>query len=151
MQHARDLMEPPVIVAPDLSLVELARVFVDRGVEALCVVEGERLVGVVTGMDLVYREKKVHPPMSVVVLDLVFQLGMRRAESELHKMAATRVDALMTHKVVTATPATPIDELATWMVEQHLSMIPVLEGDRLVGVVTRREMLEVTLSHVLAG
>jgi CBS domain-containing protein len=150
LKHARDLMEPALTVSPALSVTELAQQLLAADVEAVCVVEADgRLVGVVTGMDLVYREKKVHPPFTITVLDLVLQLGGKRTEQELHKIAATRVGELMTPEVVTASPETAVDELATKMVEQHLSMIPVVEGGRLLGVVTRKAMLGATLRHLL--
>lgn len=150
MQHARDVMEPALVVAPTLSLTELAAELLASGVEEACVVdEAERLVGVVTGMDLVYREKKVHPPMTIAVLDLVFQLGARKTEQEVRKMVATTVSELMTADVITAGPDTPVDELATRMVDQHLSMIPIVQDRRLIGVVTRRTMLAAALRHLL--
>lgn len=147
--HARDIMEPARIVGPQLSLADLATQLLDEGVDAVCVAEGERLVGVLTGMDLVYREKKVHAPTMITVLDLVVQLGARRTERELEKMGALTVSELMTRDVITTRPDAPADEIATQMVEQHLSLVPVVEHGRLVGVVTRRGMVELALRHLL--
>ena len=148
MEHARDVMEAPTLVAPTMPLVDLARTLLASEAEALCVVDGDRLVGVVTGMDLVFREKQVTPPTTLTVMELVLQLGRARTERELKKISATRVDELMTREVVSANPDTALDELATWMVQRHLSMIPVLDNGRLVGVVTRRGILRATLHHL---
>jgi CBS domain-containing protein len=148
--YARDLMVPPTTTRPDQPLADLARTLLDSDQDAVCVVDDDgALVGVVTGMDLVYREKRVHLPTTLVVWELVLQLGARRTERDLEKIAAARVDQLMTRDVVTAAPDTPLDLLATQMVEQHLSVLPIVEGGRLVGVVTRRAMVRTALEHVL--
>lgn len=149
MKVARDVMETPRVVRPDQPLTELAEALIAEPADAICVVEGERLSGVITGMDLVYREKRVHSPTTITVLDLVLQLGARRTEREIEKMAAVRVSELMTREVVTVRPDAPVDEVATQMVEKHLSMVPVVEGGRLIGVVTRRGMVRLALSHIL--
>lgn len=149
MDRARDILEPAATVPPTTTLPDLARDLLELDTEAVCVIEGDRLVGVVTGMDLVYREKRVQLPVPIVVLDLVFQLGARRAEREIEKISAVTVGELMTRDVVTVGPDTPVDEIAAKMVEQHLSMVPVLDDGRLVGVVTRRAMVELALRHLV--
>lgn len=150
MKVARDVMEPAALVPSTLDVVELARRMLGADVEGVCAVDTKnQLVGVVTGMDLVFREKKVHPPVMIALLDMVLSFGAGRTERELEKMAAVSVAELMTQDVVTALPETPIDEVATWMVEQHLSMIPVLERGVPIGVVTRRAMIRATLRHLL--
>lgn len=150
MKVARDVMEPAALVSPSLDVTELARHMLASDVEGVCVVGADgRLVGVVTGMDLVFREKKVHPPVMVALLDIVLSFGAKRTQRELEKMAAMTVDHLMTREVVSGLPETPIDEVATWMVEQHLSMIPILDHGAPIGVVTRRGMIAATLRHLL--
>jgi CBS domain-containing protein len=150
VNHARDIMQPAKVVRPDTRLTDLAQELLTSGADAVCVAEAGRLVGVLTGMDLVYREKRVHAPVTITLLDLVFQLGGHRTEREIEKMSAMIVTDLMTREVITVAPGTPLDEVATQMVEKHLSIVPVVEDDRLVGVVTRRAMVEVALRHLLA-
>lgn len=151
MKVARDVMETPRVVRPEQPLTELALTLLNEGVDALCVADGHQLVGVLTGMDLVYREKRVQLPVTITVLDLVLQLGARRTEREIEKMAAVRVSELMTRDVVTVGPDTPVDEVATQMVEKHLSMVPVVEAGRLIGVVTRGGMVRLALQHILGA
>ena len=150
MQVARDVMEPAALVGPAMELVELAERMLAADVEGLCVVDDDGiLVGVVTGMDLVYREKRVHAPSTFALLDLVIQIGARRTVRELEKIGATKVDELMSRELVVVEPHTPLDQIATRMVEDRVSMIPVVEGGRPVGVVTRRAMIAVALRHLL--
>ncbi len=151
MQHARDVMETLQGIGADASVQALARELLERDLDGLCVLDADgALLGVVTAMDLVYRDKRVHPPITVALLDLVLQFGRQRTEEELRKIAARTVGELMTREVVTATPETTLEDLATWMVEQHVSMVPVIEGGRPIGVVTKRAIVSSALRR-LAG
>lgn len=151
MVHARDVMEPLHAIGPDASVQDLARELLNRDVDGLCVVGPDgALMGVVTAMDLVYRDKRVQPPVTFALVDLVLQFGRKRTEEELHKIGATTVSELMTTHVITATPETTLEELATWMVEQHVSMVPVIDGGRPTGVVTKRAIVASALRR-LAG
>ena len=117
--------------------------------EGVCVCNDVRtLVGVVTGMDLVFREKHITPPAVVAILDLVLQFG-RVSAREIEKIEAATVGDLMTREVVTVERTTPVDQIATLMVDKHLSLLPILEGGRPIGVVTRRGMVAFTLKLLL--
>ena len=151
MVRARDVMEPLRLIEPDASVEVLARTLLDENLDGLCVIDATgALRGVVTAMDLVYRDKRVHPPVTVALLDLVMQFGRRRTEEELHKIGARTVAELMTTRVVTATPDTPLEDLATWMVEKHISTAPVIDAGRAIGVVTKRAIVASALRR-LAG
>ncbi|MCK6501965.1 CBS domain-containing protein [Myxococcota bacterium] len=139
---AQEIMDRrPTVVEPDLPVADLARRLLESGVEGVCVVEGEALVGVVTAMDLVYREKNVHLPTVFTFMDAVIPLGWKRAEEELGKIAGLTVRAIMSRAPVTVAPTADLHELATLMVERHLSMLPVVQDGRLLGVVDKRAVL----------
>ena len=94
MKTARELMESAVTVTADLAVRDLAVRLLDERVDGACVVDGERLVGVVTTMDLVFKEKQVHLPTMLYILDAVIPLGrMQDVDDELHKMASATVEA----------------------------------------------------------
>jgi predicted transcriptional regulator len=144
MKTARDVMEPPSFtVEPGMPVAELARILHDRQLDGVCVVQDGALVGVVTAMDLVFKEKRLHLPTMIYFLDIWFPLELPgRQQHEAEKIAAAKVDTLMTRDVVTAAPGTPLEEVASWMVEQHLSLVPVVEGGKLVGVITKPRILQ---------
>lgn len=143
MKTAADIMDPvPLLAAPDESVATLARTLLDRRLEGACVVVEGRLLGVVTTMDLVFREKNVHLPTFFTFMDAMIPLGMHQAEEELGKIAGLTVREIMSHSPVTVGPGTDLHDIATLMVEGHLSMLPVVDGDRLVGVVDKRAILE---------
>lgn len=142
MKTARELMDDSVTVTAELPVRELAETLLDAGADGACVVDGERLIGVVTTMDLVFKEKQVHLPTLLYILDAVIPLGrMQDVDDELHKMASATVEDLMTRTVITVGPDAPMDEVATRMVEDHLTLVPVVDDGRLLGAVTKRSLL----------
>ncbi len=140
--------EALVTVSPDLAVDALAAKLDESGQPGAVVVEGGTMVGVVTEMDLVFRNKNVHLPTIVAILDAVIKIDPGgRAKAELHKATGTRVADLMTRDVISATPDTPLSEVADWMVDKGLSLVPILDGDTVLGVVTRRSAMRAAFRH----
>ncbi|MCB9780459.1 MAG: CBS domain-containing protein [Alphaproteobacteria bacterium] len=142
MTTARDILSTEaLIVNPEMPVADLATALLAGGAEGACVVEDGRLVGVVTAMDLVYKEKNLHLPTVFTFMDAVIPIGWKKAEEELEKIAGLTVAEIMTARPVTVPPDADLHTLATLMVEQHLTMLPVVEGDLLLGAVDKRAVL----------
>jgi CBS domain-containing protein len=149
MEVARDIMEPALVVAPATDLRELARQLLGADAEGACVCgDNGQLLGVITGMDLVFREKRSQQPLGNQILDFVLGFGQQAAR-DLERAAATNVHELMTTQVVWVEPTTPLDQVATVMADHHVSTIPVCEDGAPVGVITRRAMIAAALRHLL--
>jgi CBS domain-containing protein len=56
----------------------------------------------------------------------------------------------MTRDLVTVTPVTPIGEAARLMLEQRLGALPVLEGERLVGIISQGDLLKALIALLKA-
>ncbi|HEV8681427.1 MAG TPA: CBS domain-containing protein [Actinomycetota bacterium] len=56
-------------------------------------------------------------------------------------MSAVRVKDIMSVRVITVTPQTPIKEVATLLVEQRVSGVPVVDGGRVIGIVSESDIL----------
>ncbi|NUT92798.1 MAG: CBS domain-containing protein [Saccharothrix sp.] len=118
--RAHDFMTSPVIaVTPDVPVREAAALLASHGFTALAVVDGERLVGVVTEADLL------------------------RGEHADHRPGETPVRAVMATPVLGVDPDAPIGAVARIMLEDHVRWLPVVDGSALVGVVTRRDLVRV--------
>lgn len=145
MKTAAQVMEAPRTVSPDLAVKELAKLLVQERRNGVCVVDEEGdLIGVVTSMDLIYQEKRPHLPTFFVLFDSVLPLDdPRKTEEELHKIAGAEVGDVMTDSPVTVEPDTPIDQIASLMVDRHITVLPVTENGKLVGMVTKPGILRV--------
>jgi CBS domain-containing protein len=118
--RARDFMTSPVIaVTPNVPIREAAALLSSHGFTALAVVDGERLVGVVTEADLL------------------------RGKHTDHRSGETSVRTVMATPVLGVDPDAPIGAVARIMLEDHVRWLPVLDGSALVGVVTRRDLVRV--------
>lgn len=148
MQTARDLMTPALIVSPETALHDLAQLLLDNGADGACVTEHGQLVGVITAMDLVFTQRVVQGPTTFTLFELVVAIGQARAEREFLRTTASHVEQLMTREVVSVTPDTPVGELAARMVDQHLTVLPVVSADEgLLGVVTKAGLVRHVLEH----
>lgn len=142
MTTAAEILDPrPLVVAPELSVQDLAAQLLEQRAEGACVVRGGRLVGVVTAMDLVFKEKNLHLPTFFTFMEAVIPLGLHKTEEEVEKMAGLTVRQIMTDRPITVGPDDNLHTMATLMVEKHLSMLPVVDDGRLLGVVDKRAVL----------
>jgi CBS domain-containing protein len=140
--RAREFMVQPLTVTPDLPVRELVEVLLREHADGACVVEGGQLLGVVTTMDLVFQEKQVHLPSFLAVMDFMIPLEPpARLRHELDKISATRVRDIMSAHPLSIEPETPTAEVASLMVDKHVTIVPVVEHGRLVGMITKPSLL----------
>ena len=152
MSHAIDLMDrQPLVVSPDLPLPKLAQLLLQARVDGVCVVEDGRLVGVVTSMDLIFQEKRVAFPRYVNLLRRLVGAGPSRKEAELEKATGTVVRDIMTRDAVGVTYDAPLEDIARLMVDEHISIVPVPQDGRLVGIISKQDVLRAALEHMGQG
>ena len=124
------------------------KVFAESGISGVPVVEGERLVGIVTEGDLIFRDADIKSPGFLDILGGMIPLGdWSEYRREALKSAAVTVDQVMTREVRTIQPDATLAEAATVMAENRVKILPVTEEDDVLrGVVTRMDILTL---HVL--
>ncbi len=148
MSFAIELMNrQPRTIGPEASVRQAARLLLDLGLDGLCVVEDGRLIGVVTIMDVIFQERRVELPSYVRLLNRLVPL-QRDRQAILEKATGSTVREIMSPDPVGVTPDTPLEELAALMVDQHISMLPVVDRGALVGVIYKRDVLEEALRHM---
>lgn len=144
MLKAKDIMTRKVhSVTPDTDVEELSRLFVETRVSSVPVIEEDgRLFGIVTETDLVEQDKPLHIPTVVSIFDWVFYLESEKDfREEVQKITARKVRKICSRELVTCTPDTPVNEIAALMVENRVHLIPVIDNDRVVGVVARLDII----------
>jgi len=150
MLKAIDIMTPdPVTLSPDTDIRSAVALLIDRKINGAPVVDASgKLVGVLCQSDLVAQQKQVTMPSLFSMLDGFIALSNREDfEREIQKIAASKVSQAMTANPKAVTPQTPIDEIATVMVNEKLYTLPVVEGGKLVGVVGKEDILRTLLEH----
>jgi CBS domain-containing protein len=141
---AKDIMTPdPVTVAPDTTVTEAARLMSERRIGALPVVDKGRMVGLVTEGDLIMQDVKVHFPTYLSLLGgYVFAPGASdRFENSLRKAVAATVSDVMTREPVTVTADALVTDVATLLVERDIARVPVMDGDAVIGIVSKSDIV----------
>ncbi|HEU5278036.1 MAG TPA: CBS domain-containing protein [Gaiellaceae bacterium] len=134
--RVRDVMtEDVATVAPDTDLREVARLLVQRRISGVPVVEGERVVGVVSERDILFKERPsdgLHRGVLAWLMD----------EGDLMlKIDARTAGSAMSSPVVTIGPARSVADAAALMLDESISRLPVVDGEVLIGIVTRHDLV----------
>ena len=109
----------PVTAPKAVTVLEASRVMKQHNVGALLVVDGTRLVGIFTERDYA-----------------------REGEVKGRSAKDTVVSEVMTKQMVLIKPETTLEECAELMAKYHVRHLPVLEQERVVGVVSIRRLAE---------
>lgn len=127
MKTARQILEEknkkPTVIAPDRTVLEALRLMAETDVGAVMVVSAEKLVGVVSERDFVRK---------------VALKGLN---------ADALVRDVMTTDVVAVPPDHTVADCMTLMTQKHIRHLPVLDGGRLVGVISVRDVVKATLEE----
>jgi acetoin utilization protein AcuB len=130
-------MHHPVQVIKPLDNIEHARtIMVDQKINQIPVVVDEELVGIVTDRDL----RDAYPS----VFDIVRSWG--QPDDGLTHPEQVDVEAVMTRDVVSVRPSDSLAEVADLMRKERFGSVPVVEEGRLVGILTRSDVLAAFVS-----
>ena len=143
MKTARDIMTGEVItVDPETSVEEAAKLMSEHQISGLPVVKDSKMVGIVSEKDLIVKDKKLHFPEYINLIGgIIYIESYRKFREEFKKYIAVKVGELMTTEVETIEPDTPVNEIATMMSREEINRLPVLENGKLVGIVTRADLV----------
>lgn len=146
----RDVMTTDVLaVSPDDPVRQAMMALVERGVDAAPVVDGRRVVGLLSSGDLIVAEGRVHVPTVISILGASFELpGERRKfEEDLRRAVGGRVADVMTSDPHTVGPDASLEEAATLMHVHDVSRLPVVDEDGdLVGILARGDIIRVMMA-----
>lgn len=145
MLTAKDIMTTETITMTlDTDIVAAAKILLGKKINGAPVVDDNgKVVGIICQSDLVAQQKKLVLPSMFTVLDTFIPLGDHAdLERQIQKIAAMNVEQAMTPDPTTVGPDTPLDEIATTMVEKKLYTMPVVENGKLVGVVGKEDVLK---------
>jgi CBS domain-containing protein len=144
MQTAKDIMCNTVItVEKDTPISELSDLFVEYNINGIPVVnEEEKVVGIVTQGDLIEQNKNLHIPTVITLFDAVLFLeSEKKFEKDVKKLTGNKVEDIYSPDAVTVTVDTGIDEIATIMAEKDVHTLPVMDGEKLVGVIGKLDLI----------
>lgn len=132
---------------PESTVEDAIKLFAEARISGAPVVSNGRLLGIITEGDLIFQDADVRAPGFLDILGGMVPLGSTEEyRREALKSAGVTVGEVMTEDVTTAVPEATLVEAATIMAEKRRKILPVVEGDRLAGVITRMDILAL---HIL--
>jgi CBS domain-containing protein len=144
MLKARDIMTKNVVtVTPDTEITQAAKLLLENHFNGLPVVdESGKLIGIICQDDLIVQQKRLPLPSLFTFFDGLIPLtSYRSLEKEVEKIVATTVSQAMTTDPITTDPDASLEDIATLMVNNNIHTLPVLDCDRLVGVIGKEDVL----------
>jgi CBS-domain-containing membrane protein len=138
---AADIMTGQVIsIAPDASILECARLLLQHRISGLPVIDAAgNLVGIVSEGDFLRRveagTERKRPRW------LEFITGPGRLAGEYVQSHGRKVGEVMTREPLTITEDTPVDDIVRLMEEHRIKRLPVMRGAKVVGIVSRANLL----------
>jgi CBS domain-containing protein len=145
MMTIRDVMTTSVLtVRPDTPLKDVARLLIDSDVSGVPVIDDQGAVlGVVSEGDFLVKEQG---PQALRHRRLARLLGESEAtRRQIGKVAARTAGEAMTTPAVTMEPSRSIQDAAAVMTERRVNRLPVVESGRLIGIVTRADLVRAYL------
>jgi len=144
----QDIMTAQVITThPHATIRQVAELMHQHTISALPVVtDAGKLVGIVTEVDLITRHA---PPRQPQYIPLLWGLIPMRLDDystykeQVRHILAVYVEQLMTRDPATVRPTDTIEHAAELMIKPGHRSLPVLENGKLVGIVTRTDLVRV--------
>jgi CBS-domain-containing membrane protein len=146
--RALDIMTPSVVTAtPDMTIHDAARLFVDHRISGMPVVDEKgQVVGIVSQGDLLHRvENGTGHGKRKWWLDLLLS-SPREQAARYVKEHGHRVGDVMCDQVISIPEDMPLQDIADLMERRHLKRVPVLKDGRLVGIVSRSNLIRALAS-----
>jgi CBS domain-containing protein len=136
-----------ITVSPETEIVSAAKILLEKRINGLPVIDSSgRLAGVLCQSDLVAQQKNIPIPSVFTLLESYVPLTLiKRIDKEVEKIAALKVEQAMTSNPVTVSPETDIADVAKLMVDKKYHTLPVVEGDKVVGIVGKEDVLKTLL------
>lgn len=126
--QVRDLMTADLITTrAEASVLEARQLMMDKRIRHLLITEGPQLLGMVTDRDI--RLTLPSPATSLSVWEISYRL------------AGLLVASVMTTSLVIVSPRQDAREAALLMLDHKIGALPVVDGGRLVGIITETDLL----------
>ncbi|HZY44256.1 MAG TPA: CBS domain-containing protein [Anaerolineae bacterium] len=122
----------PILAAPDMTMSEALAQMKKEHVRRMPVIDKHgKLIGIVSDKDLLHASPSPATTLSVWEIPAL--------------LAKIKVEDVMTKKVITVTEDTPLEDAARIMVDNKIGGLPVVHGDKVVGIITETDLFKIFL------
>ncbi|MBI4135350.1 CBS domain-containing protein [Candidatus Uhrbacteria bacterium] len=134
-----------VVIDKEMTCRDAAQVLLQHKISGAPVVdEKNKVVGVISEKDLF---RAVFPNQSEFIENEGAYLDFEKLEQEAKGAGDKKVSEVMSARLITATPDTPVLKVGAQMIASGIHRIPVVDGEKLVGMVSRRDIYSKVLKN----
>ncbi|MBP2134305.1 CBS domain-containing protein [Methanomicrobium sp. W14] len=146
----KDVMTPdPVTVKADSKVREAAGILRKYRIGGLPVMDGERVVGIVTETDILSLLETgdlsddlwLPSPLEIIEVPIREFVNWEKTKKALSDIGESPVSDIMSSDVVSIEDGADIEEGARLMLDEGIARLPVIRDDKLVGIVTRQDIV----------
>ncbi len=120
-----------ITITKDERMTAAKKIIQEKGIRHLPVVDGKKLVGLVTNMDI--RKAEASPATSLEIRELHYLLDK------------ITVGEIMTRNVISISPDISVEEAATLLHDNKIGCLPVVEDGALIGMLTENDVMEILI------
>jgi len=152
MKTAKDFMNKDVIyVSPEDTIFQAAKLFSQLDIAGAPVVEKDKVVGLISISDIIRfidirlgKLPKIETPGLSTLLLAIIQMKKMHSDfqKELKKVTCSKVKEVMTKNVITVSSSATLVEVAELMEKHDVNRLPVLSGEKLIGIVARADLIK---------
>lgn len=141
---AKDLMTKDIITVKENCEVNIAiKIFLEHDIRCLPVVDEKgKLKGIITETDFIYVDRKLNPTSHYAYGDVYLPISSKILKENLNKLHRLQVKDIMTIDVKTIREDTSLEKVVNLIINKKVKTIPVVKDDRIVGIVTRQDVLQ---------
>ncbi|MFY9177943.1 MAG: CBS and ACT domain-containing protein [Caldicoprobacterales bacterium] len=118
----------PYTISPDQTVPDAQEIMQQHNIRRLPVLKNGKLVGVVSKEDILRASPSQATTLSIGEVNYL--------------LAKTKVSKIMTKNPITISPNALLEEAATLMRDNSVSFLPVMDGDKLVGIITESDIFD---------
>jgi CBS domain-containing protein len=146
----KDVMNPEVVFCtPDNTIREAAKILKENDISGAPVLDGEELVGIISEADLLKLliipergELWLPSPFEVIEVPIRELLGWEDTKKMLSDVGLTKIEEIMTKEVHTIPSEASVEEASEHMIRHKINRLPVTEDGRVVGIITRGDIIQ---------
>ncbi len=125
------MAHPVITISPDVPITEALNLMYQENIRRIPVVQGGKLVGIISDQDMLNASPTPTETLSIEHVNAL--------------ISRITVEEVMTPDVLTIRTATPIEEAARIMSDNNVGALPVLEDERVVGIITETDLFKIFL------
>ena len=151
-----EIMRTEVIVLkPEMTVRQAVTIFAENGIGGAPVVDDDnKVVGILTnadvfrGLGLKYKKLNIAFPtmgMGMATVDFKSSVQYKDLRKAFKEISETEVRSLMVSKVFTVKPTEHVEVVVPDLLEKRINRLPVVDDGRLVGILSRRDIIKALL------